>query len=570
MMTPWRPNFAARRQEPAAIGRWMSRLATVPEGAVLVTWVSFGHDPYQRTRAGSPDLVLAADGRPIDGPLLSALTDESSPLFRQVTRVYLCFRDAPAEAGRLSERQVAKETGRELRRVMSPLPIEVREQPWATTASPTEHRAILNFAREVLQKVRAENPNATIVVHTSPGTAAMHAVWMVLGSTGFLDGPVTLIQGVPPHARARGAAPVEQVDFDIDSYLKRFRSSRPMTHELQDDGRLWDPARLRSPAMREALGTLERWAPLRVPVLLAGERGVGKTTIANWLRARGPFQALGDKPWPVVVCGQFRSSPELARAELFGHARGAFTGALQARAGLLEEAAEDCLFLDEIADIDPHTQRLLIAVLEGRPFRRIGDRETRTSRFRLICATNRPLAELPLDPDFLDRIGHFTLRVPALRECREDLPLFWKQALRQAAALAEAPYAGELEGDDELVHALLAHPLPGNLRDLQRAAYHLLANLGDGVSAARRAAIRSLPAATAEPLLPTVAECAARLPLTTDVRALVDSYRGRWVEAAMQRSQATVTTAARELGVPRKTLAGWIAEGGVVGGEDGE
>lgn len=548
----------------------MPRLATVPEGAVLVTWVSFGHDPYQRTRAGSGDLASGPDGRPIEGPLLSALTDESSPLFRRVSRVYLCYRDAPAEGGRLTERQVAKEAARELRRVMSPLPIDVREEAWVTTASPTDHRAILNFAREVLQKVRAENPSASILVHASPGTAAMHAVWMVLGSTGFLDGPVTLIQGVPPHARSRGGAPVEQVDFDVDTYLKRFRSSRPRSHEAQDDGRLWDPARLRSPAMREALATLERWAPLRVPVLLAGERGVGKTTLANWLRARGPFQALGDKPWPVVVCGQFRSNPELARAELFGHARGAFTGALQARAGLLEEAAEDCLFLDEIADIDPHTQRLLIAVLEGRPFRRLGDRETRTSRFRLICATNRPLAELPLDPDFLDRIGHFTLRVPPLRECREDLPLFWGQALRHAAAVAGATYPSELGDDAQVVEGLRAHALPGNLRDLQRAAYHLLANLGDGVVAARSAAIDSLPAAANEPLLPTVAECAARLPLTGDVRWLVDDFRGRWVEAAMQRAQANVTTAARYLGVPRKTLAGWIGERGVVVEGNGE
>lgn len=138
-------------------------------------------------------------------------------------------------------------------------------------------------------------------------------------------------------------------------------------------------------------------------------------------------------------------NPELARSELFGHRRGAFTGATSDREGLLEQSDGDTLFLDEVADLDRDTQRLLMAALEGRGFHRLGDDKARRSRFRLVSATNQPLETLAtrtLDRDFFDRVAVFVLRVPPLRECRDDLPDFWRRVLEWAARASSAHVDG--------------------------------------------------------------------------------------------------------------------------------
>ena len=194
----------------------------------------------------------------------------------------------------------------------------------------------------------------------------MHAVWLVLGTTGFVEGKVTLIQTADKRGRQAGRPEVQEVSLSLDTWLKRFRASRPRRPGQEDDGRLWDPAELQSPPLRGVLRRLQEWAPLRVPILLVGERGTGKTTMAHFLRSVSPYQKEGKEDWPVAVCGQFRVNPQLARSELFGHKKGAFTGATSDRKGLLEEADGDTLFLDEIADIDRDTQRLLMAAVEGR------------------------------------------------------------------------------------------------------------------------------------------------------------------------------------------------------------
>jgi DNA-binding NtrC family response regulator len=507
--------------------------------AVLVTWVSVNH------RAA---------------PIVTALSDPKSPLRARVRRVYVCWREAsPPDGDR--EREALRETVKQLHSELDPSCPDIVKVPWKTSASPTDHAAIRTFAEGALRRVRDENPEAEVVIHLSPGTPAMHAVWLALGSTGLIEGPIELIQTADERGRAAGQAPVQSVRFDVDTWLRRYRASQPQKADAEDDGHVWDPARAKSPALREALSKLGEWAPLRVPVLLVGERGTGKTTLANFLRAISPFQRAKRSAWPTVVCGQFRVNPQLARSELFGQVRGAFTGATSDREGLLEQADNDTVFFDEIADIDRDTQRLLMAAIEGRGFQRLGDAKVRHSNFRLVCATNRSLAELRggvLDADFLDRIAVFVLTIPPLRQCREDLPNAWRRVLSEACRGAGVSPAGWQDFGEHpvILEALASHPLAGNFRDLQRAAYHLLAAL-----TAKRPEAQALDSAIAalgprdarRPDAPDASALAELLPID-DVRARLVAYERAWLDAAHLKAHGNVSEAARLLGLPRKTF----------------
>jgi DNA-binding NtrC family response regulator len=508
-----------------------------PNGpAVLVSWVSVGAGP---------------------APILAALA-QPSPLAERLQTLYLCWRDT-AES---RDRAAVDETLAALR----PLNISVVEVPWTTTAQPTDHAAIRPFAEEVLLRVRRENRHAHIYLHMSPGTPAMHSIWLVLGATGFVTGPLTMIQSIPADKRNADDPPILAIPFEVDTWLRRFREARPRVSVAEDDGQLWDPTELTEHGkMRGALQQLREWADLSAPVLLLGERGTGKSTLANYLRAMGPFQRCGGGPWPSVVCGQFHGDPQRARSELFGHSKGAFTGADRERKGLLEEAEGDCLFLDEIADLDRDTQRLLMAALEGRGFHRLGDGQRRSSSFRLICATNRPLEQLAgglLDADFFDRIAIFTLAVPALRECGPDLPVFWHRVLGQVAARSGVSIDIESHATDRsLLARMVEHPLPGNLRDLQRIAWHLIAQIHAGASnseAIDRALATLDVVRSSDSMVPDIEALRARLPLVEPLPDLLNQLRNRWVEAAMAQTDGNQSAAARLLNVKRETLKGWL------------
>jgi DNA-binding NtrC family response regulator len=453
------------------------------------------------------------------------------------------------------------ETAKELHSELDASCPDIVKLPWKTSSSPTDHAAIRSFAEQALRRVRDENPDTLVVVHLSPGTPAMHAVWLTLGTLGFIAGPVEMIQTADERGLAAGQPPVQVVRFDVDTWLRRYRTARPGKTGGEDTGHVWDPARVKSLALRDALSKLHEWAPLRVPVLLVGERGTGKTTLANFLRAMSPYQKAQGSTWPTVVCGQFRVNPQLARSELFGHARGAFTGATNDREGLLEQANGDTVFFDEIADLDRDTQRLLMAAIEGRGFQRLGDSKVRQSNFRLVCATNRPLAELRshvLDPDFLDRIAVFVLTVPPLRQCTEDLPDAWRTVLSGATHSAGVSPDGweRFVEHRRLLTALTSHPLPGNFRDLQRAAYHLLASLEAGRPEEQilDGAVASLgPRESGRRAVPEASELTEQLPLD-DVRAQLAAYESAWLDAALTKAGGNKSEAARLLGVPRKTF----------------
>jgi DNA-binding NtrC family response regulator len=524
----------------------MMRNSKKNDPVVIVSWISVNHHA---------------------APLLMLLTNKHShnPFYNKVKHLYLCWRDSNT-ANDTREYDALQSTKSALLANSGIGELSIHEVPWKSNSMPTDHRSIFKFAEVTLQDIRVKHPTTEIAIHLSPGTPAMHAVWLILGSTGAIKGPISLVQTADKKGIDQGADPVQIVDLALNTWLHRFRQTTPVTLDSHDSGHLWDPQLIRSPRLLAVIKQLEEWAPLRVPVLITGERGTGKTTAANFLRSKSRYQKLDLKDWPTVVCGQFKSNPQLARSELFGHKKGSFTGADKDKEGLLKKLCNDTLFLDEISDIDRETQRLLIAALEGRGFNPIGDAKTIKSNFRLVTATNQPLEKIvgnEIDPDFYDRIGILVANLPPLRQCREDLPQFWMEVLQKAVKNSGVEPIGweDYLESRAITDCLQEQELPGNFRDLQKVAYHLLAALNSNRS------IESIPdfirtilpeKKSLEPLLPAKQKMRTSLPLERDVRDDIKEYRDLWTQAAMEKSNDNISKAAEYLNIPRKTLDHWL------------
>lgn len=433
---------------------------------VLVSWIAFANDPYERLR----------DGSSIPGPTLTLLTDPASEYAGRIQDIVL-IRQGGDEAARHEEvyEKLVQAIGEE-----SPS-MAFHPLVWPGD-DPTDHAALFEFLREQLPVLRRKFPERELIIHVSPGTPSMHTVWVLMAETGFIEAPFQLVKSFRREHR-RGRPAVVPVRIGIETFYKHYQATRPQAGHADEQSVRWEPARFQSPALTRLLQEARRVAPLKIPVLLLGERGTGKTTLAGWIRSSSPYRKPAlDQHWPAVPCGQYTA--ETMRAELFGYLKGAFTGADRDRDGLLRTADGDTLFLDEIGDISRDLQRLLIKALEDGHFQRIGSTRPEPSDFRLVTATNLPLSELGkrLDADFFDRIGACVLRLPPLRETREDLGWMWDAVLVRAAERARVDPRWARISERErarLVSALQAHPLPGNLRDLFRVAWRYLAARAD-------------------------------------------------------------------------------------------
>ncbi|RST86459.1 sigma-54-dependent Fis family transcriptional regulator [Aquibium carbonis] len=280
--------------------------------------------------------------------------------------------------------------------------------------------------------------------------------------------------------------------FDLDQLVDRFRDIvRRATPQAIGAGTPLG----RSAAMQPVVETLSRAARVALPVLLLGETGSGKEVAARHVHDSGPRSSA---PFVPVNCGAMPA--ELADSMLFGHERGAFTGAAGTHRGLLEEAGEGTLFLDEIGDLPLPLQVKLLRVLETRAFRRLGAAEERGFHARLICATNRDLESMVAEGAFREdlwfRINVITCKLPPLRERPEDIADL--MASFAEAAAKENGFPG-VSIEPSAIEAALAHAWPGNVRELLNRVQRAVA-LGangtltaadlfpDGVDAGRRQA----------------------------------------------------------------------------------
>ena len=408
-------------------------------------------------------------------------------------------------------------------------------------SSPTQHGEIYTQVSAFLSGLGLPSQSIELTFHLSPGTPAMIAIWIILAKTRF---PARLIQT----SVERG---LETADFLFDlasdflpEYLRRseeriqrLQAPAPTTPEFAAIIHT-------SPQMQRQVTLARRMAAFEVPMLVLGETGTGKELFAKAIHAASRRH---DGPFIAVNCGAI--SRELANSELFGHKKGAFTGAERNHEGYFEAARHGTLFLDEVGDLAPDSQVRLLRVLQEKELTPVGDTRKVVVDVRIIAATHKDLAvEVAAGrfrQDLFQRLAVGVLQIPPLHARGEDVVLlidyFLEQINRDGAGMPEAQVKS-LAPDARAL--LMDHPWPGNIRELYstlfRAAVWSLAPVIEAGDV--RQAFLALGVAQRDPMLERQFGSGFSLP------AMKDELERHYIELALARSPDNRTQASELLG----------------------
>jgi two-component system nitrogen regulation response regulator NtrX len=375
---------------------------------------------------------------------------------------------------------------------------------------------------EGLACIRREHPHAGVVMVSGHGTIGSAVRAMELGALDFIEKPPSL-EGVL--SRVRQALEKKRLREENES----------LRSELADRHRVVGE----SPALRAILQIVARVAPTNARVLIAGESGTGKELVA---RAIHRASRRAERPLLRVNCAAIPT--ELIEAELFGHERGAFTGAVGRRQGKFEQADGGTLFLDEVGDMSPHTQSKVLRVLEEGQFERIGGKETITVDVRVLAATHHSLPEDiaagRFREDLYYRLNVVPILVPPLRERLEDVPLLAEHYLRRYCA---ENGRGAIHFSPDAMDCLRRYRWPGNVRELRNLVERLvIMTPGDCIR------VEDLPAELHERLGPSPS---AEHQTLRDAR---ENFEADYIRRTLDETNWNVSEAARRLGIERTHL----------------
>jgi DNA-binding NtrC family response regulator len=372
-------------------------------------------------------------------------------------------------------------------------------------------------ALELLPKFKAMDSSVPVILLTGHGTIDLAVRAIKEGADQFLTKPVEL----------------PSLLVLIERILQNERNLKNrLAGESREAREAVDPFLGISTVIKEFEHQVRKIVHSESPILLTGETGAGKGVLAKWLHQNGPRAA---EAFVDLNCAGL--SKEFLETELFGHEKGAFTGAVQAKRGLLEVAHKGTIFLDEIGDVDMQIQPKLLKVLEEQRFRRVGDVKDKVVDVRLIAATHMDLSFLVAEgrfrSDLYFRINTIPLTIPPLRSRPEDIPVLAESFLRHFAR------GRDLRFDAEAVRALRGYPWPGNIRELRNVIERAVL-LVDG-SVIQTNVLRFEFVGPPE---------AAGL----DSSLTLEEVEKLHIERVLQEELGRVEAAARRLGIPRSSL----------------
>jgi DNA-binding NtrC family response regulator len=376
---------------------------------------------------------------------------------------------------------------------------------------------------ELLRRILAESPGLPVIILTGHGTVETAVNAMREGAWDFLTKPVNLDRLSLLVKRALENRELVLRQREMEENLERNRLSGTILGK--------------SSIMRKVFDTVSRAAPTKASILITGESGVGKELVADAIHELSPRKG---KPLIKVNCAAL--SAGLLESELFGHEKGAFTGAVSRRRGRFELANEGTLFLDEIGEIDQNIQIKLLRVLQEHEFERVGGEETIETDVRVIAATNKDLkVEIEkgnFREDLYFRLNVVNIDVPPLRERKDDIPILAAAFLKKFSA----ENGKNIEGIHEKAYSrLCAYGWPGNIRELQNC-------IESAVVMCRKNLI------TDEDLPPALQSLTddgwVRIPLDVSL----EEAEKLIVRAAVNYHKGNKSKAAEALGIGRKTL----------------
>jgi two-component system response regulator PilR (NtrC family) len=397
---------------------------------------------------------------------------------------------------------------------------------------------------DVLDATKRAHPHTQVIVVTAFATPETAIAAMKRGAYDYLTKPFK----------------VDEINVVVERALEKrslLRDNIELRAELERRFRL-DRIVGKSEAMQRVFELVRKVAPAKTSVLLSGESGTGKELVARALHHLSP---RAEAPFIAVNCGAIPES--LLESELFGHLKGAFTGAVADRPGLFAAAHNGTLFLDEIGELGAQMQVKLLRVLQERKVKRVGATVEEEFEVRVVAATNRDLeAEVERGAfrrDLYYRLNVIQLHLPPLRQRREDIPLLVDHFLRKHAASLGRTFGGV---EPEAMAALCDYDYPGNVRELENLVERA-ATLESGERITRAALPDLTPRRRPEP-----ASADDLPPEGVDLERMVGDFERGLIDRALARTQGVRKEAAKLLGISFRSLRYRLAKLGVAGPAD--
>ena len=411
----------------------------------------------------------------------------------------------------------------------------------------------------LLNRISEMPERIAVVMLTAQGSIESAVEAMRLGAFDYLPKPVDPVR---LKQILRTAILQKVTDVELEPERRLARDSGTMGAMVGN-----------TPEMKAIFKMVEKVAPSNVPVLITGESGTGKELVA---RALHDLSSRRTKPFVAVNCAAIPET--LIESEIFGHEKGAFTGALERRAGCFELAEEGTLLLDEIGEMPAATQAKLLRVLEDRSFRRLGSKVETPTNVRIVAATNKDPQEAvengELRGDLFYRLNVFNIQMPPLRDHRGDVKVVAEKMIDDMNERHDCNVAGM---SDELVERLVSYDWPGNVRELrnviERATIlagsgtigveHLPPKFGEAGFApmARQPRASKNGAASAIPTLtPAEERRAEERTVSVEVGTTVDEAERQLILKTLHSTQNNKTKAAEILGISSKTLQNKLKE----------